>query len=274
MDAPPAKEEIGPFIKIANHLSRMHFHAPAILEFDTEHGFILLEDFGDNTFTRLLSLGHDEGELYHLAVDTLINLHKNPQAKNITVPGYSTKMLINEALLLPDWYYPYRTGKQISKANRDRYIRCWESIICSLPAAEKTLVLRDYHVDNLVKLDGGGCGLLDFQDAVIGSGAYDLVSLLEDARRDIDATLQAQMLKRYLNAFDQLDRDVFIRWYTVLGAQRHCKVLGIFTRLSVRDSKHHYLKHLARVDALLSSHLQHRELQPLKSWLERNRLTR
>lgn len=272
MDAPPAKEKIEPFITIAKHLRALHLKAPDIHNFDINHGFILLEDFGNDTFTRLLSLGNDENDLYNLAVDALVNLHKNSDAINITLSEYSSSLLVTEALLLPDWYFPYRTGKPISRKNRNSYIRCWESIISSLPDVEKTLVLRDYHVDNLVKLDDGQCGLLDFQDAVIGSGAYDLVSLLEDARRNIKAELQQRLLSRYIVNFRHLNHDDFMRWYAVLGAQRHCKVLGIFTRLSVRDGKHHYLDHLVRVNALLASHLNDDDLQPLKSWLTQNNL--
>ena len=272
MDAPPTKEKIEPFINIAKHLSGLNLKAPVIHHFDINHGFILLEDFGDNTFTRLLAANHDENDLYNLAVDTLINLHKNPHANSTVIPEYSSTLLISEALLLPDWYCPYRTGNPISKKTRDSYIQCWESIIASLPVVEKTLVLRDYHVDNLIKLDDGQCGLLDFQDAVIGCGAYDLVSLLEDARRDISADLQKRLLKHYFAEFEHLNHDDFMRWYAVLGAQRHCKVLGIFTRLSVRDKKHHYLDHLSRVDALLRSHLHCKDLQPLKYWLMQNNL--
>lgn len=266
MDAPPEKEKIEPFINIAKHLSGINLKAPDIYHFDIDHGFILLEDFGDNTFTKLLATGHDETDLYHLAVDTLVNLHKNPHAGKLAVAEYSPRLLVNEALLLTDWYYPYLTGNRISDKNRDSYIQCWESILASLPVMEKNLVLRDYHVDNLIKLDDGECGLLDFQDAVIGSGAYDLVSLLEDARRDIKPDLQQRLLKRYFVEFEHLDKDDFMRWYAVLGAQRHCKVLGIFTRLSVRDKKPHYLDHLPRVEALLSSHLHSEDLQPLEDW--------
>lgn len=270
MDAPPVKENIEPFISIARHLISLGLKAPTIFEYDIASGFILLEDLGDNTFTNLLSADHNEYELYRLAVDTLINLHDSPHALNIDLPEYSTDRLIDEALLLSDWYLPKMTSAPLNQQNRNRYISCWRSIIDSLPEVDRTLVLRDYHVDNLIRLTGGQCALLDFQDALIGPAAYDLVSLLEDARRDIDPELKQQMLSRYFAAFEHLERDSFLRWFAVLGAQRHCKVLGIFTRLSVRDGKHHYLGHLPRVNSLLKSHLDHDDLRPLKTWLGQN----
>lgn len=274
MDAPPSKELIEPFINIAQHLSNLNLRAPEILYFDLQQGLILMEDFGDNTFTRLLAKGHDEDELYDLALDTLIGLHKNPDAKRIQLPDYSHTLLIDEALLLPDWYYRYCKSSTISEIDRENYILCWQSILSELPAAEQTLVLRDYHVDNLIKLHDGKCGLLDFQDAVIGSAAYDLASLLEDARRDVKTELKQRLLKRYLDEFTNIETENFMHWYAVLAAQRHCKVLGIFTRLSVRDKKHQYLDHLMRVSALLRSHLHNRDLEPLKLWLTDNQLWR
>ena len=272
MDAPPAKEKIQPFITVAKHLSSLSLKAPEILDFDIENGFILLEDFGDNTFTKLLSRDHNEKALYNLALDILIELHKSPFATAIDVPDYSPTLLIDEALLLSEWYFPYHKGTPVSQQSRNDYKQCWESMISSLPTLAKTLVLRDYHVDNLIKLENGQCGLLDFQDAVIGSGAYDLVSLLEDARRNVNSDLQKQLLKRYFVELEHIDQQEFMRWYTLLGAQRHCKVLGIFTRLSVRDGKHHYLNHLSRVNALLKSHLHQPDLKPLKLWLEQHSL--
>ncbi len=272
MDAPPEHEDVKPFIKVARHLISLKLKAPSICHFDTNSGFILLEDFGDNTFTRLLNQGFDESELYETATDCLIELHKHPQATTVDLQPYSNQLLINEALLLTDRYYPNVTGNQIDDKDRTNYIELWHTIFENLPNMDDTLVLRDFHVDNLIKLETGVCGLLDFQDAVIGSPAYDLVSLLEDARRDISTQRQTQMLNRYFSAIE-FDQKVFMRWYSVLGAQRHCKVLGIFTRLSVRDGKHQYLKHLPRVKRLLLSHLDQPDLLPLRNWLETVGLT-
>jgi aminoglycoside/choline kinase family phosphotransferase len=137
-----------------------------------------------------------------------------------------------------------------------------------------TLVLRDYHVDNLMLLPNRpgvrGCGLLDFQDAVTGPPGYDLVSLLEDARRDIPGPLQQAMTERYLTAFPALDRSAFSRSAAILAAQRNCKILGIFTRLWKRDGKRQYLAHIPRVWRLLEADLGHPALGPIARWLDRH----
>jgi aminoglycoside/choline kinase family phosphotransferase len=141
-------------------------------------------------------------------------------------------------------------------------------------AVPSTLVLRDYHVDNLMLLEGrsgiAAVGLLDFQDAVIGPVTYDLVSLLEDARRDVPEELAAAMLAHYLASFPALDRDAFAASYAVLGAQRNCKIVGIFTRLCVRDGKPIYLQHIPRVWRLIARDLRHPALAPMASWLNRH----
>ena len=137
-----------------------------------------------------------------------------------------------------------------------------------------SLVLRDYHIDNLMLLDGrdgvAACGLLDFQDAVIGPVTYDLVSLLEDARRDVPEDLAAAMRERYLAGFPDLDRAAFDASYAVLGAQRNCKIVGIFTRLCLRDGKPLYLEHIPRVWRLIEQDLRHPALAPVASWLDRH----
>ena len=155
----------------------------------------------------------------------------------------------------------------------------WRDCLTPALADAPTLVLRDYHVDNLMWLTGrdgvAACGLLDFQDAVAGPRAYDLMSLLEDARRDIDTALTADMLARYRAAFPDLEapgpgRDAFDTVYAVLAAQRHAKVIGIFTRLCRRDAKADYLVHIPRVWRLLERNLADPALAPVRDWFERH----
>jgi aminoglycoside/choline kinase family phosphotransferase len=144
-----------------------------------------------------------------------------------------------------------------------------------LPLARRapaTLVLRDYHVDNLMRLDGrdgiAACGLLDFQDAVLGPATYDLMSLLEDERRDVAPPLRRQMIQRYLDAFPALDRDAFAISFAAMGAQRHAKNIGQFARLSLRDGKPQYLKHIPRMWRLLAEDLAHPALAPVREWFD------
>jgi len=150
----------------------------------------------------------------------------------------------------------------------------WHALLPLTNAIPATLVLRDYHVDNLMLIEGrtglAACGLLDFQDAVMGSPAYDLVSLLEDARRDVSPDLAAKLSEHYLAAFSALDRAAFTAAAAVLAAQRNCKILGIFTRLCVRDRKPQYLVHTPRLWRLVERDVSHPALAPVRRWLDRH----
>jgi N-acetylmuramate 1-kinase len=269
MDAPPPQEDIGPYVAIAALLRELGLSAPKVLAEDRDRGFLLLEDFGDDTYTRLLADGADEPSLYRLAVDTLIALQRAATPRGTPeIPPYDMERLLGEAVLLVDWYRPVASGL------REEYLALWRAVLPDAMVSPPTLVLRDYHVDNLMLLPNRpgvrGCGLLDFQDAVRGPPSYDLVSLLEDARRDIPGSLQQAMTERYLSAFPALDRSAFFRSAAILAAQRNCKILGIFTRLWKRDGKRQYLAHIPRVWRLLEADLGHPALGPIARWLDRH----
>ncbi len=269
MDAPPPQEDVRPFVRIARHLNALGLSAPRIYDSDEDQGFLTLEDFGDETYTRLLAAGESEQELYELGIDALATLHQHPQAAAVEAPIYNKELLLDESLIFTEWFYPQVIGSKPTQSALSEYLSAWQAILDSLPEPATSLVLRDYHVDNLMRLRGrkgvAACGLLDFQDALIGPTAYDVVSLLEDARRDLSAGLVDSMLQRYGAADEN-----FMSWYHVLGAQRHCRVLGVFVRLFERDGKDVYLKHLARVARLLQSHLNRTELEPLQEWVEQH----
>ena len=272
MDAPPPQEDVRPFLAVARLLHRMGLSAPAILAEDVAAGLLLLEDFGDATYTRLLAEGEDEATLYALAVDLLVALHRGFDPAGAGVPDYDDQRLLAEATLLVDWYLPAIAGAPTAPALREEYLALWRALLPVARAVPPSLVLRDYHVDNLMLLEGrsglAACGLLDFQDAVIGPITYDLVSLLEDARRDVPPDLAAAMQRRYLAEFPALDRAAFAASYAVLGAQRNCKIVGIFTRLRVRDGKPIYLRHIPRVWRLIEQDLRHPALAPMARWLD------
>jgi len=283
MDAPPPQEDVRPFAMIARHLDRLGLSAPQILAEDTAAGLLLLEDLGDDTYTRVLAAPDGPGEeaLYALAVDVLIDLHKRDRTDALPegLPAYDEAKLLDEALLLTDWYMPAILGRETPAEIRDGYEESWRRVLAPAMAAPPHLVLRDYHVDNLIWLpdrDGvARCGLLDFQDAVAGHAAYDLMSLIEDARRDIAPDLHGRMLARYRNAFPALMQDngawaAFERDFAVLAAQRHAKVIGIFTRLWRRDAKPDYLVHIPRVWRLLERALAHPALAPVAEWFAAN----
>jgi N-acetylmuramate 1-kinase len=275
MDAPPPQEDVVPYIAVSKLLRRLGFSAPEVYAEDRAGGFLLIEDFGDHTYTRLLDGGADEPSLYTLAVDTLVELQRAVAAYGSPdLPPYDAEQLLAEAALLIDWYAPAARGEPLSDARRDEYLDLWRTLLPQAALSRDTLVLRDYHVDNLMLLRDRsgvrGCGLLDFQDAVCGPQSYDLVSLLEDARRDVPADLRRQMTERYLAAFPTLDQAAFLRSAAILAAQRNCKILGIFTRLWRRDGKPRYLIHLPRIWRLLERELAHPALDPIARWLDRH----
>jgi aminoglycoside/choline kinase family phosphotransferase len=274
MDAPPPQEDVRPFLAVAAVLHRLGLSAPAILARDEPAGLLLLEDLGDGTYTRLLADGADETALYALAIDVLIHLQRRFDPLPSMLPPYDETRLLNEAALLVDWFLPAASAAPVAAGWREDYLAAWRRVLPAAMGATPTLVLRDYHVDNLLLLPErrtvAACGLLDFQDAVIGPASYDLVSLLEDARRDVSPALAAAMMERYLAGFPGIDRAQFMASYAVLGAQRNCKIVGIFTRLWKRDGKLQYLQHIPRVWRLIEHDLRHPALAPVREWLDRH----
>ena len=262
MDAPPPQEDVRPFLAVAAVLHRLGLSAPVILARDEPAGLLLLEDLGDGTYTQLL------------AIDVLIHLQRRFDPLTAVLPPYDETRLLNEAALLVDWFLPAAVEAPVAAGWREDYLAAWRRVLPVALSATPTLVLRDYHVDNLLLLPErpaiAACGLLDFQDAVIGPASYDLVSLLEDARRDVSPALAAAMIERYLAGFPGIDRAQFMASYAVLGAQRNCKIVGIFTRLWKRDGKPQYLPHIPRVWRLIEHDLRHPALAPVKAWLDRH----
>ena len=273
MDAPPEHEDIAQFINLAHHLRGLGYSAPAPITANADIGLLLLEDLGDDTFTRLLAGGADERSLYLLATDLLIDLHRKPRERALfdALPPYSDQLLLEEAALLVDWYIPAVLGKSLADETREKFLMEWRSVLPLTRNVPETLVLRDFHVDNLIRINGrdgiAACGLLDFQDAVAGPVSYDFVSLVEDARHDISDNLVGELRERYLDALPHIDAGNFDRSCAILGAQRHCKVIGIFTRLCIRDGKPSYLELIPRVWRLLEIVLTHPVLTGVADWL-------
>ncbi|MEM7226357.1 MAG: phosphotransferase [Pseudomonadota bacterium] len=272
MDAPPPNENVAAFHQIQSLLLELAFSAPRALGVDQAHGLMLLEDLGDRTFTRALSEGAEEAALYRLAVDLLIDLHQRFEMRDGDIPPYDDTRLLEEATLFLDWYLP-AIGQPVSDQARADYLAIWQELLPVARRVPESLVLRDYHVDNLMVVEGreglAACGLLDFQDAVIGPVTYDLVSLLEDVRRDVSGALVDELRARYLSAMPGLDPDVLAASYAVMGAQRNAKIIGIFTRLCRRDGKPGYLRHIPRTWRLLEGDLRHPALAGLAAWFAR-----
>ena len=271
MDAPPPTENLPRYLAVARYLADAGLRPPEVHAADTEDGFAIIEDFGANTYTALLDHGAEPTPLYTLAVEVLATIHQRVDVSSLELPRYDDGYYESEVALFIDWFWLARTGTFASEELRQEFLSIWRRALGLLSSSNDCLVLRDYHVDNLMLLNGAvgtdRCGLLDFQDALIGSRAYDLVSLFEDARRDVDQEMSALLLKRYLDGISENERAGFAYDYRVLGAHRHAKVLGIFVRLAVRDGKTHYLDHLPRVQRLFAEALSGEGLATLNEWM-------
>jgi len=264
MDAPPPHEDPRPFLHVGKWLLEHGLRAPAIHAEHPERGLVLIEDFGaDRMRDWLDDNAHAEEETYAAAIDALVALHKRP-------PGpfapYDMEVYQREAGLFTEWFCPLQ-GLDVDEAG---YARAWDAVLSPLLPRQDpgVTVLRDYHAENIMLLPGGAQGIIDFQDALVGHPAYDIVSLLQDARRDVSPALERMMLDRYLAQVDagpEFEAD-----YARLGAQRNAKIVGIFARLWKRDGKPRYLAMIPRVWEALERDLAHAALAPVAEWFAAN----
>ena len=262
MDAPPPHEDPRPFIDMARWLGERGFRAPTIHAEDLSRGLVLIEDFGDVRMRETVDAEPArEDALYAEAIDLLVALRAHPAA---AVAPYDRATCQREAGLLTEWYCP-AIGLEVDDAG---YALAWDAVLEGIDSVRDVTVLRDYHAENIMLLDDGALGLLDFQDALAGHPAYDLVSLLQDARRDVPEPVEANMLARYKAATGE--GDAFEAAYHVLGAQRNAKIVGIFTRLWKRDGKPRYPTLCPRVWGYLERDLAHPALGPVKAWFDAN----
>ena len=277
-------EDTVPYVALAAALRERNLSTPAILHADTTQGFIIMEDLG----TTCIVDGDPPApieERYAVAVDVLLSLHRRrlqqvlPVAPQLEyrLPRYDADAFLIEAELLLDWYL-VRANAPASEAARTQFVALWRDALAPALAAPATWVLRDYHSPNLLWLsdryDVGRIGVLDFQDTVIGPAAYDVASLLQDARVDVPEAMEVALLGRYVRgrreADENFDAAGFARLYATLAAQRATKILGIFARLDRRDGKPQYLRHIPRIWGYVQRSLAHPALGPLKTWYDEN----
>lgn len=263
MDAPPPHEDPRPFVAIARWLGERQFAAPVIHAVDDTQGLVLLEDFGDARMREAIDEDPDAAlELYEAAVDILIALRAHPAGD---LRPYDRAELQREAGLLVEWYCP-AVGIDADVAG---YRAAWDAVLDRGLTETPVTVLRDYHAENLMLVGADrALGLLDFQDALAGHPAYDLVSLLQDARRDVEESIERVMLGHYRAATGE--GAAFLDAYRVLGAQRNAKIIGIFTRLWKRDGKPRYPALCPRVWGYLERDLSYPALAPVARWFEDN----
>ena len=272
-----AGPDLAAFGGLSNALCERGFSAPAILASDLEAGFLLLEDLGDALYARIVPQQMHEGTLYSHAVDALAAIYRSSFPDAVEIDGrswplqdYDAVALKAEVDLFLDWFLDTYAETPVSDAARADWDAIWNQSFARLDACAPGLVLRDFHAENLIHLadrDGPGVvGMLDFQDALIGHPAYDLVSLLEDARRNVDRKLVVPLKARFVARAGIEDAAAFDAAFAVLGAQRNAKILGIFVRLAMRDGKKRYLDLLPRVARHFVSNLHHPAQMSLLMW--------
>lgn len=268
MDAPPdSGEDVRPFARIARYLAAQGLSAPRLIAEDTENGFLLLEDLGDALFARVVADDPTlETQLYEAATDVLVHLHA--AAPPTDLPAYSPALMTRMSALAWQWYAA-GADHPAPKAEA-AFTAAFQPLLEQEAADASVLIQRDYHAENLLWLpDRSGVarvGLLDFQDALRGHPAYDLVSVLQDARRDVPPAIERAMIARYCAATGR-DRDIFDRAYHLLGAQRNLRILGVFARLCMTAGKSSYIDLIPRVWALLERDLAHPALAPIHAMI-------
>jgi aminoglycoside/choline kinase family phosphotransferase len=269
MDAPPPHEDPRPFVAVAEWLASIGLSAPELLARDLDQGLLLLGDFGDDRLRERLDVdAAREEELYTVATDVLVHLHRHPPMAGLPVHGLD--QWLDELSLFTEWYAP-AVGLTVDE---DAYRSAWREALAPVAAdgLGPVTVLRDYHAENVMLVPGrtgvGQFGLLDFQDALAGHPAYDLASVLEDARRDVSPAIERAMIDRYLESTD--DPAAFEAAYWALAAQRNTRILGVFVRLWKRDGKPGYRKFQPRMWGLLERDLAHPSLEPVRRWFDAN----
>ena len=279
-------EDVSAFVAVGLELKRSGFSVPEISAIDIAEGLLLIEDFGHRVFGAEVARGADQEKLWRAATDTLVALYSHVPPPVIALPGggaYKVPALDIGSLqieteLLLDWYWPALHGSAAPPDVTKEFRALWAPVFARVLQSSTHWMLRDYHSPNLIHLPDRqppqDAGLIDFQDAMAGPAAYDLVSLLQDARLDVTDNLEAKLLAHYIarisSAHPDFDENEFRFVYAALGAQRNTKIAGIFARLAKRDGKRQYLAHLPRIWGYLTKNLEHPELASLRAWYDRH----
>ncbi|MEM7088803.1 MAG: phosphotransferase [Pseudomonadota bacterium] len=268
MDAPPEKgEDVEPFVRIAQYLRSIELNAPEIYAQDSQFGFLLLEDFGDDLYARVLDRdAAEEHMLYAAATDVLIHLHA---AASLSLPSYDPTLMTEMAALSFTKYAQGILG-HVDTDTLKRFEIRFADVLHRETSGAKVVILRDYHAENLIWMPQHQgvrrVGLLDFQCAMLGHPAYDLVSLLQDVRRAVPAGIEMQMINRYIAASGMDDHE-FRAAYSILGAQRNLRILGVFARLAMDYGKPHYVDLIPIAWGHLMRDLEHPALIPVADML-------
>ena len=263
MDAPPGREDVRPFLAVQEKLAGAGLAVPAVLAADAAAGLVLMQDFGDGLFAAVLTLDNQQA-LYDAATDALVVLHRVAPPDAGPRWGAAEMAAATSATFL-DWWWPAAFGEPAATAVRQAFDAAMGKMLGGLETG--ALVHRDYFAENLFWL-GDRVGIIDFQDAAAGPAAYDLVSLVQDARRDLPEALGERQIGRYMAARPELDRKAYRAAFAVCAAQRHLRVASLWVRLDRRDGKPAYLAHGQRCWALLGRALNHPATAPLAAFLD------
>ena len=274
MDAAPEKgESVSKFSEIATILHSFNLSAPKIIDVNNKEGFVLLEDFGDKIFSTYMNK-ENKINLYKKAIDVLIDIKiKSNQNKSSLskLTTYNFEELYRESILFIEWFIEQKLRMQISNKKREEFYQILQQAFLNIKSQNDTLVLRDYHVDNLILKDHKEplkqVGLIDFQDALLGSSFYDLASLLEDVRMPLNENEKEELLKYYINMTNE-NYETVLREINFFSLQRNLKILGIFNRLSIRDGKARYLEYLPATFNFIKSNLKSSLFFDMKKWIE------
>lgn len=263
-------ETLLPFVHVAGLLRQLGATVPTVVAFEGDYA--LIEDWGDNTLTELFRQGDDVAVLYCEAVDTLLSLQKaclqHPQTAQQLKP-YDEATMISETMLFTEWCF----DEPLSESAKREYEALWRDLWKKCPPTPQVVVLRDYHVDNIMRTPSGLLGLLDFQDALWGTCMYDLTSLLEDARFDVPPAVVEASMQQYKQGmgFDEDAWQDALLAYNIWGLGRHLKILGVFTRYAKRQGNATKLIHLPRVRGYINRILEESVFFELKTWMQENK---
>ena len=273
MDAPPHNESIEAFLKIGNMLNSIEVNVPDIYKEDEMLGFILMQDFGTDTYLDVLN-DDNQQRLYNDSIESLIHMQKF--VKKGFCPTYTNKILFDEMVLFIEWYLRKYKKFELSNKEYGELITWFERIAKKVSSQKKFFVHRDYHSRNLMIQKSNNPGILDFQDALVGPITYDLVSLLKDAYIEWDEEIVLDHAVRYWekaksnNLIANLEFSTFYKDFECMGIQRHLKILGIFARLSIRDKKNQYLENVPLVEKyLMNATERYRDFKQIRNFLDK-----
>ncbi|MBR6675329.1 MAG: phosphotransferase [Alphaproteobacteria bacterium] len=279
MDAPPPENPhdylpaqlvlVDRFILVDTILRKLGVHSPEIYAQDIENGLLLLEDLGDNSFTRLLDSGYDARKLYKLATESLIKTHSGFAIAQEHEQVYDDERMMADIRLLPQWVVKYVSKIELTPDEMAEYDTIWRDLISQMHEIPRGYALYDYHVDNLILTPDDTCGVIDFQDIRKTAATYDIMTLLEDERRYVPSDIKAEMLDLYFEAFPELNTPRIRSLSNLVALQRHIKVVGQFTRYWFKDGKDKYVRYVPFVWTLIENCLKAPECERLKAWIDK-----